>query len=722
LQKFLRELKRRRVYQTIGLYIVGAWVVLQVADLAFESWGLSETSLQAIWVAALILLPFALVFGWRYDVTTAGIVRTADSETESHNQIGNSDYVFFGTTGVAFLVAVVAIWSNTAPVSDDTGVLPRISSERSIAILPFRSLSNNENTRIFSDGMHDDLLTTLANIDDLRVISRTSVLQYRGTTKNLREIGLELGAASILEGGVQHVGDQLRINVQLINAETDEHIWAQKYDRSMTIENLFAIQSEIVETIANSLTVTLSASERTRIRRDRTDNIEAFAAFSRGKKNYFRRTFESQRTAVADLAEAVELDPDYFLARVMLARTYSSLVATGAEPLQYMLENGRQHIDHAVRLEPNSGYGLAVLAEYESAVGVDGVEEMFDRALTLSPNSVEVLDVYATYLRQQGKNQEALEFIDRALGFDPLSTALWHDRGRATVSLGRFEEANTAFERIAQIDPKNPYASHGAAMATVLGGQLAAAAYWGEINARTDVDDFENTSSLAIIYISLVDMSAARAAIDTSLSLGPAEPYPLAVEALFLTIHEQSDAAVIIARSAMANGLANRWGSERIFLRTIRDEALATGQYEEAIGWYRRQQPAFFEDAPLISAANVQRAADLGALLLASGDKEKAQVLLAAVIEKYEEEYVIGAANYPMGIAGAEALALLGRNEDAISELQRVVDDGWRLLWQWDTLHNRNFDGLRDDPRFDEIIAFLQNDLAEQVRQFKAPM
>lgn len=692
-----------------------------MADLAFESWGVPDAALQSVWMLALVLFPLALLIGWRYDVTTSGIVRTPDADGGTSARLAKSDYAVFGALGVAAVGAILVFANNLDQYSQGVTPSQQQLDSQSIAVLPFRSLGQTEQTGYFSDGVHDDLLTTLANISKLKVISRTSVLQYRDTEKNLRQIGQELGAANILEGGVQHVGDQVRINVQLINAETDEHIWAEKYDRAMTVENLFAIQSEIAETIAQALAVTLSAKERTRIHDNRTDNLQAFEAYNRGKQNFVHQTFDSLRKAESDFREAIELDPDYLLARVMLARTCYRLVATGAEPLEYMLLNGRQHIDHAIKLNPDDSHALAVLATYASAAGATDVDDMFQRALAQNPNNVDVLDIYATYLRTRGMNQEALKFIERALEFDPLSTALWHDFGRAKVARGQFEDANMAFERIAQIDPKNPYASHGAALATILGGQFANAVYWGEINARTDVDDFENTSTLAQIYMSLGDFGAARRAIDSSLELGPMEPYPLSVESVYLTMHEQRDAAVDIARTALANQLADRWGSERVFLRTMRDEALVTSRYDEALGWYRRQRPEFFEDAPLIIAPTVQRAADLGRLLQAAGEDDRARTVLEAVIADYNEEYVRGAANYPMGIAKAEALAVLGRNDDAIAELQRVVDDGWRSLWQWDTRFNRNFDGLRADPRFEEIQNFISKDLAEQVANFKAP-
>lgn len=721
MHRLFRELGRRRVYQTIGFYIVGAWAVLQVADLAFASWGVPDSALRPIWLAAFLLFPLALLFGWRYDITTGGIVLTPD-EGDAATNLGRLDHIVIGGIAIASVVAVLVVAKTVADYPREAaGGLAVELDTRAIAVLPFRSLGSAEETGFFSDGVHDDLLTTLANISDLKVISRTSVLQYRDTDKNLRQVGQELGAGNILEGGVQHVGDHVRINVQLINAETDEHIWAEKYDRAMTIENLFAIQTEIAETIAQQLALTLSSEERLRIRRDRTDSIEAFNAYNRGRQLFARQTWQSLRDAVPEFARAVELDPDYLQARVMLAHTYFRLVGTGAESPEYMFDNGQQHVDHAIKLDPDDGHALAVLAIYADAAGVEDVEDIFARALDHNPKNVDVLDIYASYLRSYGENARAMEYIDRALELDPLSTTLWHDKGRAAISQGHFEAGGAAFARIAEIDPKNPYASHGAALATIMGGQFAAAAYWGEINLRTDLDDPENTSTQTQIYLALGDMAAAEEMLQESLRRGPAEPYPLAVQVVFLTMTERRDEAVDIARSALLSDLEDRWGSERMFLRAVRDEALRTGNYDEALGWYRRQQSEFFDDNPEVIPPNVQRAADLGGLLIAAGDEEQGRLLLQAAIDDYDLEYVRGSANWPMGIAKAEALAQLGRNDEAIVELQRVFDDGWRGMWQWDTIYNPSFDNLRGEPRFEALLDNIAADLAEQVRDFEEP-
>ncbi|MEJ2257037.1 MAG: hypothetical protein P8X98_08500, partial [Woeseiaceae bacterium] len=489
------ELRRRRVFRVAGLYIVGAWVALQVFDLAFASWGLPESTLRFVWIAAVVLFPLALVFGWRYDITPNGIVRTPPASGGEDLGLKPADFVVL----IGLLaVLVTSGWLLAGRISDEPPAQALIDIPQrdvdplSVAVLPFATRSNVDDTAYFADGIHDDLLTTLSKVSALKVISRTSVLEYRETNKNIREIGRELGAAHVLEGGVQQAGNKVRINVQLIEAATDEHLWAHTFDRELSIENVFAIQSEIVETIAAQLATTLSPEERARIRRDRTDNLEAFREFTRGKQDMSLASFKGLNDAVAHFESAIRLDPEYVLAHAALANCYASMASTGAISVAEMIAEGREHIDRAVELDADNGFVQAVRARYVAAAGDPTAESLFLHALELAPNDVDVLSIYATHLRTARRSEEALPILERALDLDPLSVLLYHDLGRVNLWMGNFEPALAAFRRIAQINPGNPYAAHGAGMATILSGQLAEAGYWSDKAAQVDPADYEN--------------------------------------------------------------------------------------------------------------------------------------------------------------------------------------------------------------------------------------
>ena len=714
----IEELKRRRVFQAIAIYVVGAWVVLQVADLALESWGFPDAALRPLWIAAVGLFPLAMIVGWRYDVTLHGIERTPATASDAPAPLRNSDYAIIGVILVVFAAtAILAFEQATRSAGESEPALASDIDPQSVAVLPFVTRGSAEETTFFADGVHDDLLTTLANVSDLKVISRTSVLQYRDTEKNLREIGRELGTAHVLEGGIQHVGGQVRINVQLIDAATDEHLWAETYDRELSVENLFAIQSEITETIAKELAATLSAEERLRVRRDRTTDLEAFNAFNRGKQLFYRSSFEALQGAVEEFKRAIELDSYYAQAHARLAGTYSMMANTGLLTAAEAVQLGRQHIDQAIELDPYDGFAVAIQGLYKVMEGRPD-ENDFIRAIELSPNSPEVLEIYASYLRAHNRPADALPHIKRALELDPLSTALFHNLGRALISLGRFEEATGAFDRIAQIDPGNPYAAHGNAVSTIMSGDLARAAYWSEESASFDPLDYENPATTTLIYASLGDLEQARIKRDEALALGPDEALPVAVHVYLLTVTGARDKAVAAARAALAGGAVNRWNSHNILLRVMRDEALVSGNFGEALAWYERLAPELLATEPQVSPDNISMAADLALLLQRVAEPEQARVLLETVVRVYDEYYARGAANYPLGIAKVDALALLGRDEEALATMRQLIDDGWRMLWRWSTVHNPNHASLRGDSAYESMLTEIEQDLVRQVQEF----
>lgn len=717
----LSELRRRRVFRVAGLYVIGAWVVLQVFDLAFASWGLPDTALRFVWIGALSLFPLAIIFGWRYDITPEGIVRTPPASGSEDLSLKATDYAVL----VAFLAVIAASgWllaeriSQEAPEPSAAG-LPQLEIDPySIAVLPFVTRSSTDDTSYFADGIHDDLLTTLSKVAALKVISRTSVLEYRETTKKIRQIGRELGVANILEGGVQQAGNNVRINVQLIDAATDEHLWAHTYDKELSIQNVFAIQSEIVETIAAQLEATLSPQERDRISRDRTDSLEAFREFTRGKQEMARASFDALKQAAAHFQTAIDLDPEYALAHAALADAHATLASVGAKTRAEMIADGHAAIDRAVELDPDNGYVQAVLARYAAAAGDPQAEELFVHALELAPNNVDVLNIYATHLRIERRSEEALPILERALDLDPLSVTLYHDLGRVNLWMGDFETALKAFRRISQINPGNPYAAHGAGMATILSGKLVEAGYWSDEAAAVDPADYENPATSVFIYVSTGDMEAARRSMLEGLELGPDEPYPLAAQAFYLLHVGEREKAVDIARASLLKGLEDRWGSDMVFLRLIADDALRSGRYEEALTWFRRKVPELMTEPPRVESGNIEKAVDLGHLMLAAGDKSRARMLLEKVVEVYDAEYTLGSANYPLGISKVEALALLGHGNEAVTALRKLVDDGWRMRWRFDTQMTKHLDSIRDDTEFTSIVADIEADLENQAREF----
>ena len=730
------ELKRRNVLRVGAAYIVSSWLLIQVAETIFPLFGFGDTPARTVVIVLTIGFLPAMVFAWVFQLTPEGLKKDEDVDRtlsiapQSGKKLDRMIMVVLALAlGYFSFDKFVLSPERETEIAEQArqqgakqaleGTRLEIQTKPSIAVLPFTTRSSQEDTVFFADGIHDDLLTLLANIGDLKVISRTSVLQYRDTTRNLREIGKELGATTILEGGIQQSGDNVRINMQLIRAETDEHLWAQTYDRALTLENVFAIQSEIAEAISSQLAATLSPREQSRIRQTPTLNFEAHNAYIKGRQQFAHQSFDALRAAQAEFEKAIEIDPQYVEARIGLAHSYAQLAHTGAITVQVMLEGGQAHIEQALAADPQNSYGQAVNGLYRYANKRDDAEETFKYSIELNPNSVDALDIYADYLRDERRYEEALPVIRRALELDPLSATLFHDLGRAQIALGEFEKAQTAFDRISQIDPGNPYAAHGSALATILSGELNKAGYWSDQAASSDPDDYENPATSTIIYTSLGDFQMAEQRIREALALKDNQPYPLAAQAHFMKMTGKPQHALAIARAYLASQLEDRWGSERIMLRLLQDEAIASGNHEEALAWFRKLIPKCLAMEPVVNATNIQKAVDLAHLLQLSGEEDQAEILLNIIVQRYDELYARGSANFPMGIAKVDALALLGHEKAAITDLQQKVDDGFRMMWRWDTELNRNQDSLRGNPEYQAIIDWLRAEMAAQLEASK---
>src|SRR5215510_2546770 len=263
---FFEEVKRRKVYRVAAAYIIAAGGIIQLASATFPAWELPNWSLRLVILLLLVGFPIALILAWAFDITPQGIRATPETTVPRTGRRRN----------IIMLIATGVV------ISAATGffLLPRLAAhkvDKSIAVLPFENLSDEKENAYFADGIQDDLLTNLSKIGDLRVISRTSVMQYRGRPTNLRDIGKALGVSNILEGSVRRSGNKVRVNVQLIDANTDEHLWANDYDKDVT--DVFALQSDLAREIANALKAKLSPAEETQMTRRPTENGEAYLAF-----------------------------------------------------------------------------------------------------------------------------------------------------------------------------------------------------------------------------------------------------------------------------------------------------------------------------------------------------------------------------------------------------------------------------------------------------------
>jgi TolB-like protein/Tfp pilus assembly protein PilF len=469
---FFEEVKRRKVYRVAAAYIIAAGGIIQLASATFPAWELPNWSLRLVILLLLVGFPIALILAWAFDVTAQGIRATPDTTAPRTRRRRN----------IIMLIATGVI------ISAATGffLLPRVAAhkvDRSIAVLPFENLSDEKENAYFADGIQDDVLTNLSKIGDLRVISRTSVMQYRGRPTNVRDIGKTLAVSNILEGSVRRSGNRVRVNVQLIDANTDEHVWANDYDRDVT--DVFAIQSDLAREIANALQAKLSPAEKTQMTRKPTENGEAYLAFVQAHDLSCEvEDFEKLKQSEQLYQRAIELDPNFALA---IAR-YSQLeswIARDIDRAPDRREKARTLAERALELQPDlpeahlargysyywgdNNYGAA-LKEFEIAQhGLPNEAEVYlaigaiqrrqgkwaestanmEKAVTLNPKdwwSLQNLTHNYTMLRDFTK---ANQTIDRALALNPASLGPWEVKSKLAISeKGDFSVAEKAFEAV----------------------------------------------------------------------------------------------------------------------------------------------------------------------------------------------------------------------------------------------------------------------------------
>lgn len=486
------ELKRRNVFKVGIAYLVGSWLIIQVADILFESIGTPEWVLQTMFVVLGTGFFVALFFAWAFELTPEGIKRENEVDRSHSITTNTGRKLDFTIIGLLVVIAGYFIWEsrfsdmesdsvsmqsqqlvvgsgeeNRAPVPAEA-----VISRQSIAVLPFDNRSRLEEDEFFVEGMHDDLLTNLARIGSLKVISRTSVNQYKGTEKTIPVIAKELGVATVMEGAVQRAGNTVRINVQLIDAKTDEHLWAEIFDRELTTDNLFAIQSEISQAIADALEATLSPAEQEQINRKPTENLAAYNAYLLGRQLLPKRTSVAMEQAMEEFKRAVELDPEFALAWVGIAESAMLRRTYGSYPLDQTISNMENAINHALDIDPLLGEAYASQGQLHGMKDqLQEAERAYQLSIKLSPNYASAYHWLSLLLANQPERlRESLEWIKKAGELDPLSPVIRQSIAWVYEHLGEFELAEQLYLEVIELNPNFPNAVNS--LAELYGGSM----------------------------------------------------------------------------------------------------------------------------------------------------------------------------------------------------------------------------------------------------------
>ena len=473
-RKFLSELQRRNVYKVAVDYGIVSWLLIQIATQVFPFFEIPNWAVRLVVLLLILGFPVALILAWAFEITPEGIKR-ADEVGPGQSITHRTGRKLIGVT-IAIAVMAAAMFGTrhflprlTTTASVSTAVHAEGASaeapipEKSIAVLPFESLSDNKENAYFADGVQDEILTDLAKVADLKVISRTSVMQYRETgARNLREIGRQLGVAHVLEGSVQRAANKIRVNAQLIDARNDAHLWAHTYDRDLA--DVFAIQSEIAETIAGQLQAQLSPLEKAAIAQPPTTNILANDLYTRARildqKSNDPGGKESMLEGVTLLEEALQRDPKFVLAYCLLCEIHLDLYWGGFDHTDARRDLAFAALQAAERIEPDAGevhiqkgvYAYHGFRDYETA------RAEFEQARRTLPNSSRVPFYLAVVDRRQARWAESLRNFDRALELDPRFFPLGEEAAFTYSGLRRYDEGSRLLKQALNLSPKDYFA------------------------------------------------------------------------------------------------------------------------------------------------------------------------------------------------------------------------------------------------------------------------
>src|SRR5438132_7102974 len=447
-KKFLTELKRRNVYKVAVVYAIVGWLVMQIAATVVPALHLSDAITSAVVLLVILGFPIALILAWAFELTPEGIKRAevADSAPKGWSR----SHVWLYMVVVAGAISVGVFFLGRYTSSKQSAELPA----KSIAVLPFENLSGNPENAYFTDGIQEEILMRLAKIADLKVVSRTSTVRYKRSPDNVREIATQLGVANVLEGSVQRTADRVHVNVQLIKAASDVHLWAEAYDRKLT--DIFAVESEIAKTIAETLQAKLTGSEQHAIAPQPTENTEAHQLYLKGRYLWNRRTGENLKKALAYFEQAAEKDPNYALAYAGMADSCFLIPIYSTGTPQDYLPRARVAAQKAIELddtlaEAHTSLGFVLIQDFERAQSV----KEFERAISLNPNYAPAHQWYGLGpLSAVGEFDKAIAEEKRALELDPVSPIINADLGSVYTLARRYDEAIAQLRDTVEMNPQ----------------------------------------------------------------------------------------------------------------------------------------------------------------------------------------------------------------------------------------------------------------------------
>ena len=697
LKGFVHELRRRHTFRTAGLYIVGAWLVMQAASVFFPAWGLPDTAINVLLAASILGFPLALVFGWFYDITADGVVRTPGAGTgdkQTPLALQRKDYVLLGTIG---LIAAFIVYDGV----QDIVTAPRVAAvvqipeaelleklEHSIAVLPFVNTSNDPDNEAFCDGISEEILHKLSSYAELHVIGRTSSFTFKGSDYRTPRIAALLGVRYLLQGSVRRDGDNLRILASLVN-EKGEQQWSDSFDRKL--ESVFAIQAEIAAVVAATVVPQIVPRQASSYEPD----LAAYQQYLIG-----RELLRKRDPGAADaLAKATELDPNFAEAYAELA--IAVLIGVPS------VERGRQAIETALSLQPGLPRALAakgLLLSQQNPPDYAASEQVLHEALAKNPADVDAMNWLSNALSAQGKRAEAFRVMERAVRIDPLHGVIASNLATEYASRGDFDRAEKMLLRQLELPEPSRVNFIMLRVLYIHTGRLV------EINAiakREALKVMHNYYGLAWNYALLGLWDAAERWANLMQADFPNEHWTPVYPSFVPFWQGRYAEAAEIYRST--GELFDRNSAPAAY-RYGESQALA-GDFDGALAtlepWLQQT------DVNAQGASGEMPLHTLAWIYRETGRGEEAEKILGAIKRYFES---LEAQNLLHGSADlfnyAQNALLLGNHDTALDRLERAVDAGWRnyLIQR----HDPRWAPLHNHPRYVSLMQLVMADVERQ--------
>jgi TolB-like protein/Flp pilus assembly protein TadD len=721
----IAELKRRNVIRMALLYCVASWLVLQVADVLFGIMALPDWSLRLVFGILLLGLPVALVLAWVFEVTPEGLRRersAADGprlqpETGRRLDLTIVVLLVLALAGLALdrfvprsavpqaelppvaalpepVVAPAVESGAEAPGRSPTSTGADAPDPRSLAVLPFVNMSGDADNEFFSDGLTEELLNVLAQLDGLRVAARTSSFRFKGASGDMADIGRQLRVAHLLEGSVRRSGERVRITAQLISAADGFHLWSETYDRELT--DIFAIQDDISAEVARALRVRLLGdAPPVPVARPPTGDLEAYTAYLRAKQALRTPGYENYEIAAAGFRAALALDPEFAAAHAGLALSWRERSIWGIVPWSEAEPEIRAGVDRALALDDTQplAWALDGMLRWRDETGgspssrMAGAERSLRRALDLEAGQPLASELLANLLRTLERPEEAQRILQAALERDPLSAQAHVRLGTHYSTQGDLEAAAARFIAARALAPDNPTPGSFLARTRLAQGRIGEAIIEMAAAAPLDPRDHEGLLLVAQFYLELDRCDAAAPWIDAAERMAPRHVTTLVHRALWHWRRGETAAAAAIAMAAFESELPNRWGSNEIFGNMLMAHELRQGEYRQSIAILQQQFPGALDPLPEEGEPNDMILwAMLEALpLLRARDGDVAARERARQILDRVEVGIPWMNATAMNFARVTLLAQLGQPDEALALIRENSQGRYGSLeWFWD--------------------------------------